>query len=333
MRPPPGGASARCRPPRSSPRRRMGPQFRCGCRRTIAPSPASRPGRPRRRGRTAAPFAAPSFGERRERAEHPRRAALCVASGRPSLVEMYPVFSHPFPRARSTFGALFLFVVAGLMRTEYRYIHIHGDLPTLSKPVTYAGADSRVLSMTQSVLNTHSLPVCAREAAQRHCSRAGPALGRPSSMPDPRAGAARTRRPLTVPLSPLGPPSPHPFPHRRFRLPHLCGGEHLHVGEGERSGKGLVTCIADALIGEGREGGNGSRPPLDSLNTHTHTHTHTHEGEFMILQRVPPPRREDSTRRPSPPSPPPPTPQVLSKVSFPSRMASSSFARSTSREE
>jgi len=22
---------------------------------------------------------------------------------------------------------------------EYRYIHIHGDLPTLSKPVTYAG--------------------------------------------------------------------------------------------------------------------------------------------------------------------------------------------------
>jgi hypothetical protein len=26
------------------------------------------------------------------------------------------------------------------MRSEYRYIHIHGDLPALSKPVTYAGA-------------------------------------------------------------------------------------------------------------------------------------------------------------------------------------------------
>lgn len=39
----------------------------------------------------------------------------------------------------STFGALFLFVVSGLMRMEYRYIHIHGDLPSLSKPVTYAG--------------------------------------------------------------------------------------------------------------------------------------------------------------------------------------------------
>ncbi len=39
----------------------------------------------------------------------------------------------------STLGALFLFVVAGLMRNEYRYIHIHGDLPALSKSVTYAG--------------------------------------------------------------------------------------------------------------------------------------------------------------------------------------------------
>lgn len=38
----------------------------------------------------------------------------------------------------SVIGALFLFVVAGLMRNNYRYVHIHGDLDGLSRPVTYA---------------------------------------------------------------------------------------------------------------------------------------------------------------------------------------------------
>jgi len=43
----------------------------------------------------------------------------------------------------SIFGALFLFVVASLMRSNYRYIHISPiegeDLPSMSKQVTYAG--------------------------------------------------------------------------------------------------------------------------------------------------------------------------------------------------
>jgi hypothetical protein len=43
----------------------------------------------------------------------------------------------------SMFGALFLFIVAGLMRSNYRYIHIvpgvGEDLPGMSGPVTYAG--------------------------------------------------------------------------------------------------------------------------------------------------------------------------------------------------
>lgn len=39
----------------------------------------------------------------------------------------------------SIFGALFLFVVAGLMNQDYHYLHIPGDMPHLSKSTTYAG--------------------------------------------------------------------------------------------------------------------------------------------------------------------------------------------------
>lgn len=43
--------------------------------------------------------------------------------------------------SRSSFAALFLFSVSGLMRNNYPYIHIHApDLPGLASPVIYAGA-------------------------------------------------------------------------------------------------------------------------------------------------------------------------------------------------
>ena len=38
------------------------------------------------------------------------------------------------------FGALFLFTIAGLMNQDYHYIHMTGNMPELSKSVTYAGA-------------------------------------------------------------------------------------------------------------------------------------------------------------------------------------------------
>lgn len=39
----------------------------------------------------------------------------------------------------SIFAALFLFVIAGLMNNDYHYIHMEGNMPQLSKSVTYAG--------------------------------------------------------------------------------------------------------------------------------------------------------------------------------------------------
>lgn len=36
-------------------------------------------------------------------------------------------------------GALMLFIIAGLMNSHYPYLHMEGELPTLSKQVAYAG--------------------------------------------------------------------------------------------------------------------------------------------------------------------------------------------------
>ena len=64
----------------------------------------------------------------------------------------HPPFTHPptpnpplalFPVCCTffaSFGALFLFLISGLMRSNYRYIHIEGDLAAMQDPVSYAGA-------------------------------------------------------------------------------------------------------------------------------------------------------------------------------------------------
>jgi hypothetical protein len=42
----------------------------------------------------------------------------------------------------ASFGSLFLFLIASLMRNHYPYIHIEGDLDKLATPVAYAGERS-----------------------------------------------------------------------------------------------------------------------------------------------------------------------------------------------
>lgn len=37
------------------------------------------------------------------------------------------------------FGALFLFILAGLMNSDYPYVHMAGNMPNLSMSVSYAG--------------------------------------------------------------------------------------------------------------------------------------------------------------------------------------------------
>jgi hypothetical protein len=40
----------------------------------------------------------------------------------------------------ASFGALFLFLISGLMRSNYRYMHVEGDIEAMKDPVSYAGA-------------------------------------------------------------------------------------------------------------------------------------------------------------------------------------------------
>ena len=76
----------------------------------------------------------------------------------------------------STFGAVFLFAVSGLMRGGYKYLHIPGDNAILATPVAYAGF--AYIAFTVASLCVWSRASAARSAAlaRLHAEAAGEAV-------------------------------------------------------------------------------------------------------------------------------------------------------------
>ena len=185
-----------------------------GWRPTMKPSRVATIRRPRCPGRTAARVRPPAaFARRRsERGRCSRRAALLTL----------PAVCCTFFAA---LGSLFLFLIAGLMRSNYRYIHIEGDLSTMHDSVSYAGAFA---------------------AGPR-----GPAAGCPRAPPCHAQCAPFHFLSSPPPLSLLRSHRPPRAPDRSLFLPGHCARVHVLLGKGQRQAE---------RVGGGGDGNSGADP-------------------------------------------------------------------------